>query len=109
MDTQAKHIPGGTQESLWDVQSIAQAQGKKWLWAGSPDLRLCGERPHIVSTASETGSDSCDSLAGLAQLVVAVPPGLALPKDKTITISVIGGPSKGLARQLVKPHISIGR
>lgn len=32
-----------------------------------------------------------------------------LPKDNTITISVIGGPSKGLAHQFSKPRISIGR
>jgi len=31
-----------------------------------------------------------------------------LPKDNTITISVIGGPSKGLAHQFSKPRISIG-
>jgi pSer/pThr/pTyr-binding forkhead associated (FHA) protein len=46
---------------------------------------------------------------GLCELVVTAPPGFALPKDKTITISVMGGPSKGLTRRLVKPHISIGR
>jgi pSer/pThr/pTyr-binding forkhead associated (FHA) protein len=32
-----------------------------------------------------------------------------LPQDNTITISVIGGPAKGLAHQLSKPRISIGR
>ena len=37
------------------------------------------------------------------------PDGLALPVDKTITISIIRGPSKGLAQQLSKPRISIGR
>jgi hypothetical protein len=42
---------------------------------------------------------------GLCELVVTAPPGFALPKDKTIAISVIGG----LTRRLVKPHISIGR
>jgi pSer/pThr/pTyr-binding forkhead associated (FHA) protein len=36
------------------------------------------------------------------------PDGLALPVDKTITISIIRGPSKGLAQQLSKPRISIG-
>lgn len=46
---------------------------------------------------------------GLSELVVTVPPGFALPKDKTITISVIGGPSKGLICRLRKPHVSIGR
>ena len=46
---------------------------------------------------------------GLCELVVTTPPGFALPKDKTIAISVIEGPSKGLTRRLVKPHVSIGR
>ena len=36
------------------------------------------------------------------------PDGLALPVDKAITISIIRGPSKGLAQQLSKPRISIG-
>ncbi len=35
--------------------------------------------------------------------------GFVLPKDNTITLSVIGGPSKGLAHQFRKPRISIGR
>jgi pSer/pThr/pTyr-binding forkhead associated (FHA) protein len=45
----------------------------------------------------------------LCELLLAVPPGFALPEDKVITISVIAGPSKGLTRRLVKPHVSIGR
>ena len=32
-----------------------------------------------------------------------------LPKDKTITISVIAGPSKGVTHQFHKPRLSIGR
>src|SRR5215472_16240971 len=32
-----------------------------------------------------------------------------LPKDKTIAISVISGPSKGITHQFHKPCISIGR
>ncbi len=35
--------------------------------------------------------------------------GLALPRDKTITLSIIQGPSKGLKYQLVKPQASVGR
>ncbi|OLB29399.1 MAG: hypothetical protein AUH13_15935 [Acidobacteria bacterium 13_2_20CM_58_27] len=31
-----------------------------------------------------------------------------LPKDKTITISIITGPSKGITHQIHKPRISIG-
>src|SRR5215472_2379424 len=32
-----------------------------------------------------------------------------LPKDKTITISVVAGPSKGVTHQFHRPRISIGR
>ena len=35
--------------------------------------------------------------------------GLALPKDRTIKISVIAGPSTGLTRELTKPKTSIGK
>jgi pSer/pThr/pTyr-binding forkhead associated (FHA) protein len=35
--------------------------------------------------------------------------GLALPNDRTITISVIAGPSAGLTRELTKPKTSIGK
>ncbi len=106
---QTKHMLNGTQENLWDLQSVDQAQGKKWIWTDSPEPQLCGRHAHISSTASEGRRDSCDCLPGLAQLVIAAPPGLGLPKDKTITISVVRGPSKGLVRQMVKPHVSVGR
>src|SRR5262245_25779067 len=35
--------------------------------------------------------------------------GLALPNDRTITVSVIAGPSEGLTRELTKPKTSIGK
>ncbi len=72
----------------------------------------------ITHTADETQESLWDlpptdiwqrDRLGLCELVVTAPPGFALPKDKTIAISVIGGPSKGLIRRLVKPHVSIGR
>ena len=34
--------------------------------------------------------------------------GLCLPADKTIAVSVISGPLKGLTHRLTKPQISIG-
>jgi hypothetical protein len=71
----------GTEEIMSDSQSV--------LYQGTRDRR--------------------DSFPGIAHLVARVPPGLVLPKNKKITISVITGPSKGLAVQMVKPHLSIGR
>lgn len=35
--------------------------------------------------------------------------GFTLPDDKTITISVIAGPSKGLTHRFTKPLVSVGR
>jgi hypothetical protein len=98
MDMQTNHVPDGTQENLWDLQSVDQAQGRELIWVDAPELRVCERHPHVSSTASEGRRNPCDGLRGLA-----------LPKDKIITISVIGGPSKGLARQMVKPHVSVGR
>jgi pSer/pThr/pTyr-binding forkhead associated (FHA) protein len=54
-------------------------------------------------------NDSKYDQLSLCELVVAARPGFALPKDKTITISVVEGPSKGLIYRLLKPHVSIGR
>src|SRR5260370_36680251 len=98
MDMQTKQVPDGTQENLWDLQSVDQAQGKELIWVDAPELRLCERPPKVSPTASEGRRNPCDGLRGLA-----------LPKDKIITISVIGGASKGLARQMVKPHVSVGR
>src|SRR5260221_6687835 len=97
IDMQTKHVPDGTQENLWDLQSVDQAQGKESIWV-DPELRLCERHSHVSSIDSEGRRNPCDGL-----------PGLALPKDKIITISVIGGPSKGLAWQMVKPHVSVRR
>jgi hypothetical protein len=99
MDMQGKHAPHGTQENLWDLRSVFEAQGKKWIEAGSPEPRLCGQHAPISSTTSEGRRDPSYCLLGLAEVVVGVPSGLGLPKDKDITISVIGGPSKGLTPQ----------
>jgi predicted Zn finger-like uncharacterized protein len=41
--------------------------------------------------------------------IVSTSAGLTLPADKNITISVIGGASKGLSHALAKPRVVIGR
>ncbi|GAC1663718.1 MAG: hypothetical protein NVS9B4_18760 [Candidatus Acidiferrum sp.] len=105
---ETRHFPRKTLDHRCDLKS-EQVQGKKWVWGGSPDLPLCGEHPHLAAPASQTTSDSWGSRQGIAELLPPVAPRLALPKDKIITVSVIAGPSKGLAKPLVKPHISIGR
>lgn len=94
-------------ERLWALLSSDEERRRK----GKEMAENCS----IVSK----GIDQGESLSGrnnsdyeelsLCELVVMTPPGFALPKDKIITISVIGGPSKGLICRLVKPHVSIGR
>jgi len=41
--------------------------------------------------------------------LVSATPGLALPRDKTITLSVISGPSKGLVFPMTKARAVLGR
>lgn len=41
--------------------------------------------------------------------LVSTSSGLSLPPDKTITVSVIGGPAKGFSHTLVKPRVVMGR
>jgi hypothetical protein len=93
MEMQIMHRADETQESLWDAPGTDQGQGRKSMSAGASDLWQRSDEDRL----------------GLCELMVTAPPGFALPKDKTIAISVIGGPSKGLIRRLVKPHISVGR
>jgi predicted Zn finger-like uncharacterized protein len=50
--------------------------------------------------------------AGLPEMggtIVSSTSGLSLPTDKNITVSVIGGQSKGLSHPLSKPRVVIGR
>jgi len=108
MKIQTTHMADETQESLRDLPPSEQGQGRKSTSAGASDL---GQRiqEQDDSDDSEGRKDSDDDRLRLCELVVTAPPGFALPKDKTITISVIGGPCKGLICRLAKPHVSIGR
>jgi type III secretion system (T3SS) inner membrane Yop/YscD-like protein len=65
-------------------------------------------RPRLALAAPQP-LNSGENRAMPAPLEINRFPGLALPRDKTITISVIAGPSKGLRHQLTRPLISIGR
>lgn len=49
------------------------------------------------------------SVPDLGSSIMNQPSDLALPKDRTITISIIAGPSKGLMHRLTKPRVSLGR
>jgi hypothetical protein len=111
MNMQTKYAPYGTHENVSASRSVFEAQGNNWIGAGAPKPQLRGQHAAISSSTSEGPSPTgrSDSFPGIADLVVVVPPGLVLPKGKNITISVIAGPSKGLAVQMVKPHLSIGR
>jgi len=47
--------------------------------------------------------------ATIGGTIVSTGQGLSLPTDKTITISVISGPSKGVKHSLTKPRVVLGR
>jgi hypothetical protein len=109
MDMQTQYAPDGTQENMSASRSVFEAQGNNWTGAGAPKPQLRGQHAAISPTVYQGTRDRRDSFPGIADLLVVVPPGLVLPKGKKITISVIAGPSKGLAVQMAKPHLSIGR
>jgi len=55
---------------------------------------------------ARSGGGGPDALSGT---IVSQYQGLSLPHDKNITISVIGGPSKGIVHAMTKPRAVIGR
>lgn len=73
------------------VLDLPKPQEQTQSVTASPALARAGAAPRMDATV-------------LSQSV-----GLALPKDKTLTISVIAGPSKGLTYQLTKPTVVVGR
>ncbi len=50
-----------------------------------------------------------DAAPPVGATIVSTSAGLMLPADKNITVSVIGGASKGLSHALAKPRVVIGR
>jgi pSer/pThr/pTyr-binding forkhead associated (FHA) protein len=71
------------------------------------DLALAVGRTLVE--ASQSLSNCTESVPSANVPMASRSKDFVLPKDKKITISVIGGPAKGLAHQLSKPRISIGR
>ena len=71
------------------------------------DLALAAGR--TLAQASQSLSNCTESVPSASVPIANRSEGFVLPKDNTITISIIGGPAKGLAHQLSKPRISIGR
>lgn len=47
--------------------------------------------------------------AGVDATIVSRLPGLELPKDKRITLSVLSGSSKGVRHEMNKPRVTVGR
>lgn len=71
--------------------------------------------PLVAAALEQAVSRTQEPINGAALVLGAnVPVGertavFELPKDKTITISVVAGPSKGVTHQFHRPRISIGR
>jgi len=101
----------GVKRALEDHQLVAP-QPMRYGWpkfdhAPSLDLESCAKQTQ--DAASQPVSTSRENAGRLSGPAVNPFSSLALPNDKTITISVIAGPSKGLALQFTKPLISVGR
>ncbi len=91
---QAKCMTHEVHERLWALLSIDEDRRKSEI-----EAEACGLPARIhPENGSNSLADSGNSVdtPGLCELVVTVPPGLALPKDKIINISVVEGRSKGL-------------
>jgi hypothetical protein len=106
---QGKHAPHGTQENLWDLRSVFEAQGKKWIEAGSPEPRLCGQHAPISSTTSEGRRDPSYCLLGLAEVVVGVPLGARSSQRQEHQDLGDRRSVQGADISVVKPHLSVGR
>lgn len=72
--------------------------------------------PHLSFRSGETQATASQLLLACSENVpelgsptVSQFSGFTLPDDKTITISVIAGPSKGLTHRFTKPLVSVGR
>ncbi len=109
---QAKFRHGETQDELNRQQVVTPYHGQFRNSQVHPAHRAQpGAAPH-TRPASAASAPQLDLDVGVLTLEGTVPArssGLALPENKTITISVIAGPSKGLTHRLSKPLVSIGR
>lgn len=105
---QTNYMTREMHERLWTLLSRDEDRQRKGVADDSSSLWQRID-PRKGSDGLSGINNSGHDRPSLCGLVVSVPPGFALPKDKTITISVIGGPSKGLIRRFVKPHVSVGR
>lgn len=71
-----------------------------------PDQSLTRAQASTASVAQPNRIESVFSLDGRLSSRTS---GFVLPKSRTIAISIIAGPSRGLTHRLVKPVVSIGR
>lgn len=104
----ARHAP---QYQLEDHQ-VESEQAMRYGWSEfevvhARDLALASGR--TLAEVSQSLSNCTESVPSASVPIASRSQGFVLPEDNTITISVIGGPSKGLAHQFSKPRISIGR
>jgi len=108
---QPKATRDAPQYQLEDHQ-VQSEQAMRYGWSKfevvhARDLALAAGR--TLAEASQSLSDCTESVPSASVPIASRSKGFVLPEDNTITISVIGGPSKGLAHQFSKPRISIGR
>lgn len=100
-----------TQDDLWGEQT-ASWRPTRCGWSSVDDVTSPEPKPHygLASAASsQPSASSTESAPIIGVQVTCQTASFALPKDKSITIAVITGPSKGLTHQFTKPLVSVGR
>lgn len=75
----------------------------------APARKDAARNAQAQDTATGSAASRLQRFAHAEGTVLSKAAGLALPKDKTITLSVIAGPSKGLKHELSKPRVIVGR
>lgn len=102
----------GAKYNLSDEQVAAHPRVQfKCAKCGKVTVIDVGKRPESTQAVSPL-PDFARSAGGLPSVggtIVSTSSGLSLPADKVITVSVIGGSSKGFSHTLTKPRAVIGR
>ena len=106
---QTKFSYDGSQDDLKEHQIVAPMRygRSRFDRVLASDLALADEPTRAAAPQPLSASSEGVPSAGVP--IESRSADFALPEDKTITISVIGGPSKGSAYQFSKPRISIGQ
>lgn len=101
----------GTQHILGDAEVGAHARVQfrcsKCGQTNVVEITRCSDRTQVITPLPSFARG--EGATGLGSTMASEYQGLSLPKGKTITLSVIAGPSKGLVHAMHKPRVVLGR